>query len=77
MVKLYYASLLALTLTTSLTLAAPHRLSNYYARDLLKRNLDEEFSGREYLFDASDDLDAREPSFFSGLANDFKKKLGM
>jgi len=69
MVKLY-ASLLSLTLTTSLALAAPH--PSYYDRDLLERDLDEEFSRREYLFDASDDLAAREPSFFGGIKNAFK-----
>jgi hypothetical protein len=35
--------------------------------DLLERDLGEEFSGREYLLDASGDLEAREPSFFSGI----------
>jgi len=74
MVKLY-TSLLALTLTTSLALAAPYPSYNhghdYYDRDLLDRDLDEEFSRSEYL-DASDDLDAREPSFFGGIGHIFK-----
>ena len=37
--------------------------------DLLERDLDEEFSGREYLLDAYDDLAAREPSFFGSVGN--------
>jgi hypothetical protein len=55
--ELYAApALLALTLTTSLALAAPHP-----SRDLLER-------------DASDDLEleAREPSFFSGIEHAVK-----
>lgn len=35
--------------------------------EVLERDLEEEFSRREYLMDASEDLAAREPSFFSGL----------
>jgi len=66
MVKLY-ASLLSLTLTTSLALAAP------YPRDLLlERDLDEEFSGREYLSNEFDDLAAREPSFFGSIEHAVK-----
>jgi len=78
MVKLY-ASLLSLTLTTSLALAVPHPGPSYYTngvdyydRDLLERDLDEEFSGRAYLLDSSDDLSAREPSFFSSIKNAVK-----
>jgi len=67
MVKLY-TSLLSLTLVTSLALAAPH---HYYDRDLLERDLDEEFSEREYLLDAYDDLAARDPSFLSGIGHAF------
>ena len=37
---------------------------DYYGRDLLDR---EEFSGREYLLDASEDLAVREPSFFGRI----------
>jgi len=67
MVNLYTTCLLSLTLITSLALAAP------YPRDLLlKRDLDEEFSGREYLSNAFDDLEARDPSFFGGIENAFK-----
>jgi len=61
MVKLC-ASLLSLTLTASLALAAPY--PSYTHGDL-----DEEFSRREYLLDTSDDLAARDPSFFSGFEN--------
>jgi hypothetical protein len=48
------ASLLSLTLTTSFALALPH------PRDLVER---------EYHLDASDDLAAREPSFFGNIEN--------
>jgi len=74
-----YAFLLAFTLTTSLALAVPHpgpsyytHGINYYDRELLERDLDEEFSGREYLLYASDDLEAREPSFFGGFEHAVK-----
>jgi len=76
MVKLY-ASLLSLTLTTRLALAVPlpgpsHSNGlDYYERDLIERDLDEEFSGREYLSDASDDLAARDPSFFGDIGKAF------
>jgi len=60
MVKLY-ASLLVLTLATSLALASP-----YGRIGISQRELDQEFSGREYPLDAaardtsaSDDLEAR------------------
>jgi len=66
MVKLSsYAPLLSLTLTTSLALAAPHP-------SLLERDLDEEFSRREYLSYDFDDLAARDPSFFGDVGNVFK-----
>jgi len=65
MVKLC-VSLLSLTLATSLTLALPHPFYTH-GLDLLERDLDEEFSGREYLLDVSDDLASREPSFFSHI----------
>jgi len=72
MVKLY-ASLLSLTLITSLALAAPHPPYTHIRNgDLLERDLDEEFSGREYLSDAYDDLAARDPSFFGSLKKAFK-----
>jgi len=72
MVKLY-ASLLSLTLITSLALAAPHpSYTHYHNRDLLERDLDEEFFGREYLSDAYEDLAAREPSFFGNIGNAIK-----
>jgi len=61
MVKLC-ASLLSLTLTASLALAAPY--PSYTHGDL-----DEEFSRREYLSDTSDDLAARDPSFWDDLGN--------
>jgi len=63
-----YTCLLSLTLITSSALAAP------YPRDLLllERDLDEEFSGREYLSNAFDDLEARDPNFFGGIENAFK-----
>jgi hypothetical protein len=80
MVKLY-ATLLSLTLTTSLALALPHPRPSYtdgldlYDRDLLERDLDdsEEFSRREYLSDASDDLAARDPNFFGSIGHAFKE----
>lgn len=44
-----------------------------YERDLLGRELDgEEFSGREYLWDASE-FEALDPSFISGLFGDIGK----
>jgi len=66
MVKLYTTTLLSLTLTTSLALAAPYPSYIHDRRDLLERDLDEEFSEREYPF-ASDDLEARDPNFFSDI----------
>jgi len=72
MVKLY-APLISLTLITSLALAAPHPPYTHIRNgDLLKRDLDEEFSGREYLSDAYDDLAARDPSFFGSLKKAFR-----
>jgi len=68
MVKLS-SSLLSLTLVTSVALAAPH---HYYDRDILERDLDEEFSGREYRLDAFANLAARDPSFLGGLENAVK-----
>jgi len=65
MVKLC-ASLLSLTLTTSLALAAPHPS---YTHGL---DLDEEFSRREYLPDASDDLAARDPNIFGDIGRGFQ-----
>jgi len=62
MVKLLYTSLLSFTLTTSLALALPYTHGLDHS-DVLERDLDEEFSGREYLMDASDDIAAREPNF--------------
>jgi hypothetical protein len=64
MVNIY---LLSLTLTTaSLALAAP------LPRDILERDLDEEFSGREYPSNAFDNLSAREPNFFGDVGKAFK-----
>jgi hypothetical protein len=62
------ASLLSLTLTTSFALAVP-----LHPRDLVERDGGEEFSRREYLLDASNDLAAREPSFFGNIENGFKE----
>jgi ribosomal protein L24 len=67
MVKLY-TSLLSFTLTTSLALALPYAHGFDYS-DVLERDLDEEFSGREYLVDAPDDLAAREPNLFDVVSN--------
>jgi hypothetical protein len=44
-----------------------------YDRDLLERDFDEELSGREYPSDAYVNLEARQPSFFSGLFHDVGK----
>jgi len=73
-----YASLLALTLTTSLALAVPHLrpsythgINNYYDRDLLERDLVD-----EDLLDASDDLEVRDPSFFFGGFEHAVKDVG-
>jgi len=79
MVKLY-ASLLALTFATSLSLATSDQRERhpFYTHgfvndgDLLERDLDEEFSGREYLRDASVDLEARQPRFFGEMRGAFK-----
>jgi len=73
MVKLY-ASLLSLTLTTSFVLAVPlPGPSHTNGLDhLVERDLDEEFSRKEYLSDASDDLAARDPNFFGDIGKAFK-----
>jgi len=78
MVKLY-ASLLAITLATSLALASSdkrqrvrHPSESYTHGIDSDYDLDGKFSGREYLWDASD-LEARQPNFFRSVFGDVGK----
>jgi len=76
MVKLY-SSLLALTLATSSALASYQDRRGRIGIVIRQRDLDQDFSGREYLLDARgtyDDLEAR--SFLSALDGEAGSEVG-